>query len=304
MESGETDKFKKMTWKEILRQLKNEAKMWSYPGLLEALGTYTEEECRQYYRDEVIDKWLVFHTTEWETLFSLGETRDSIIARWKESVKRQGRYFQYANEYLEREFAPKFSSESLFFTADTHFGHKNIIRYCNRPFGSSEEMDEALVRNWNATVPPDATVFHLGDFALDSKKRWRELLGRLNGREKYLIIGNHDRGRLSEEYNPGFTEITDRMCIDVDGQLVILNHTPLEKVDSGFWHFESEAWQFYGHVHSGPLNTDNKAEPLIKSLLPTQYDIGVDNNGFRPVSFSEIKEHIVRNINASAVDEK
>lgn len=274
-----------MTWKEILKQLLDEGRMWSRPGLRDMFDNLTEEEC-QSDRDEIIDKWLVYHTKEWETLLSLGETKDSIIARWKASVKRQGSYFEYANEYLEREFAPKFSADKLFFTADTHFGHANIIKYCHRPFATIEEMDESLVRNWNAVVPPDATVFHLGDFCLDSKTRWKELFGRLNGKEKYLIIGNHDQGRIADGYNPGFTEVFDRTCIDVDGRQVILNHTPLEKL-------ASDVWQFYGHVHSGPLNYDNKALPLLQTLSPTQYDVGVDNNGFRPVSFDQIMQTIV-----------
>lgn len=189
------------------------------------------------------------------------------------------------DEYIECMFARRFSSSRVFFTADTHFGHANIIKYCHRPFATVEEMDDSLVRNWNAVVPPDATVFHLGDFALDSKERWKELFGRLYGEEKYLIIGNHDRDRISDGYNPGFTKVFDKTCIDVDGQLVVLNHTPLEKLASG-------VWQFYGHVHSGPLNYDNKALPLLQTLLRTQYDVGVDNNGFRPVSFEQIKQKI------------
>lgn len=190
------------------------------------------------------------------------------------------------NEYQEYLIARRFSSSQVFFTADTHFGHANIIKYCHRPFATVEEMDDALVRNWNAVVSPDATVFHLGDFALDSKERWKELFERLNGKEKYLIIGNHDKGRISDGYDPGFTEIFDRICIDVDGQMVLLNHTPLENL-------APDVWQFYGHVHSGPLNYDNKALPLLQTLSPTQYDVGVDNNGFRPVSFEHIRQTIM-----------
>ena len=57
----------------------------------------------------------------------------------------------------------KEEAEHLFFTSDTHFDHKNIIRYCNRPFSSIEEMNNFLIKRWNATVGPDDTVFHLGD---------------------------------------------------------------------------------------------------------------------------------------------
>ena len=82
------------------------------------------------------------------------------------------RFMACPNEYQEYLIARRFSSSQIFFTADTHFGHANIIKYCHRPFATVEEMDDALVRNWNAVVSPDATVFHLGDFALDSKERW------------------------------------------------------------------------------------------------------------------------------------
>lgn len=179
-----------------------------------------------------------------------------------------------------------FDGKDLFFVADTHFGHKNIIRYCHRPFESVEEMDETLIRNWNATVPPDAIVFHLGDFCLDSKERWKELFDRLNGREKYLIIGNHDTKRIEDGFDPGFTAIAKEMTIIVNGQPIILNHQPLSQLDTGMW-------QLFGHVHSGPLNTDNKALPILKGLQPTQYDVGVDNTDFCPVSFEKIRQNIL-----------
>lgn len=178
-----------------------------------------------------------------------------------------------------------FSVNNLFFTADTHFGHSNIIKFCHRPFATVGEMDDCLIQNWNAVVPEDAVVFHLGDFCLDSKERWKEIFRRLNGKEKYLIVGNHDEYRIAEGYDPGFTDIKEQMRIEVDGQPIVLNHTPL--LD-----FESNVWQLFGHVHSGPLNYDNKALPLLKTLKPTQYDVGVDNNGYKPVSYMRLREII------------
>ena len=52
----------------------------------------------------------------------------------------------------------------LYFSSDHHFFHANVIRYCNRPFGSVQEMNEALILNWNKTVTNDDIVYHLGDF--------------------------------------------------------------------------------------------------------------------------------------------
>ncbi len=79
---------------------------------------------------------------------------------------------------------------TTWFTSDHHFGHRNIIDYCDRPFDSVEEMNEALVTSWNSHVNADDTVFYLGDFSL--KRRDMELYApRLNG-HKILIAGNHD----------------------------------------------------------------------------------------------------------------
>lgn len=56
----------------------------------------------------------------------------------------------------------------VWFTADTHFGHRNILKHCDRPFGSVKEMDEALIAMWNAVVGLNDDVWHLGDFAYRS----------------------------------------------------------------------------------------------------------------------------------------
>ena len=81
-----------------------------------------------------------------------------------------------------------------FFTAGTHFGHANILRYCDQPFASVEEMDAALIARWNRRVGPEDTVYHLGDVALGLKALWLEYRRQLNGRIEF-ILGNHDAPR-------------------------------------------------------------------------------------------------------------
>src|SRR5574344_2194046 len=78
-----------------------------------------------------------------------------------------------------------------FYTSDLHLGHANVIRFDNRPFRNVEEMDEALIHNWNNRVSNNDTVYIVGDLCYRSAKDSCEYLSRLNGNKK-LIIGNHD----------------------------------------------------------------------------------------------------------------
>lgn len=81
--------------------------------------------------------------------------------------------------------------DKLFFTSDTHFTHKNIIDFCNRPYGDVRTMNLALITNWNKVVPKDGIVFHAGDFALTSNIGLvKEIVDQLNGKI-YLTLGNH-----------------------------------------------------------------------------------------------------------------
>ena len=88
--------------------------------------------------------------------------------------------------------------------ADTHFGHKNIISYENRPFKNVQEMDETLIRLWNEVVDYDDLVYVLGDFTLSRRKEViSNLVNRLNGR-KILIMGNHDTRKPKDYIECGF----------------------------------------------------------------------------------------------------
>ena len=92
-------------------------------------------------------------------------------------------------------------TNNIWFTADTHFSHANIIKYCARPFDNVEGMDRTLITNWNKVVEPKDIVYHLGDFCFRNPERY---LNALNG-YIYFIYGNHDkklRKLLSEkDYN-------------------------------------------------------------------------------------------------------
>src|SRR5271169_1776785 len=78
----------------------------------------------------------------------------------------------------------------IYFSSDDHFWHNNVIRYCNRPYSSVEQMNEDMVLKWNSVVKPEDTVYCLGDFSL-AFRAVETFTARLMGKKK-LVPGNHD----------------------------------------------------------------------------------------------------------------
>ena len=171
----------------------------------------------------------------------------------------------------------------------THFNHENIIRFCKRPFKDVNHMNEEIIKRWNNVVKPDDIVFHLGDFAWGGSDVWSKTLNRLNG-HIYLIEGNHDEKNLRQGYYSKFEHVAYQMHIYIEGQSIYLNHYPF-LCFAGTYRGEEATWQLFGHVHSGPNNTGLDVDRLAH-LFPTQYDVGVDNNNFTPVSFYQLREII------------
>ena len=186
----------------------------------------------------------------------------------------------------------KFDGSKVFFTSDTHFNHANIINFCNRPFKSVEEMNEVLIVNWNSVVGMDDTVFHLGDFCLGGAAEWTKLLDRLNGKI-HLIVGNHDLKNLRQGFCERFEEVVMQRHIVIDKQSIYLNRYPFLCFSGSY---KPDVWQLFGHVHTRTNNTGIDATRL-QYLYPTQYDVGVDNNNFTPVSYEQVRLIIDKQLN-------
>ena len=154
-----------------------------------------------------------------------------------------------------------------YITSDSHFGHKNIIKYCNRPFSSVEEMDETMIENWNAKVKPNDTIYHLGDFSFS--KNPQQYFKRLNGR-KILIRGNHDGLAIVDL---GWDGVHHYYELKVGKQLIVLFHYGM-RVWNGSHH---GSWHLYGHSH-GKLPSSGLS-----------FDAGVDCHNFSPISYDEVK---------------
>jgi calcineurin-like phosphoesterase family protein len=179
------------------------------------------------------------------------------------------------------------TEKNVFFTSDTHFQHKNIIKYCNRPFKTVRDMDSAMVKNWNAVVGPDDVVFHGGDFCFGAKSSWAYLCDALNG-IKYLAAGNHD-GNITPDK---FVDVQHMFNIRIigdeeiasDGQRITLCHYPM----LSWYQSHRGAWQLYGHVHGGLSNKGDM------KTTPNQLDVGVDVHNFTPISYQEVKTIITK----------
>ena len=153
-----------------------------------------------------------------------------------------------------------------FFTADEHYGHKNIIQYCNRPFANVEEMNETIINNHNEVVGKRDIVVHAGDFCgLKNKDYVKPLVKRLNGQHIHLK-GSHDYWLPKSAPTRWEKKIGDHYFV-VDHYAMRVWHRSLYN-----------SFQLYGHSHGS-------REPIGK-----QHDIGVDNNNFYPVSDEQIVE--------------
>jgi len=168
---------------------------------------------------------------------------------------------------------------AIFFTADPHFGHANIIKHCNRPFDYVEEMDQNIITNFNRRVSPHDTLYCIGDWcawrgasAGEIAKHYRK---RLVAGKVILIWGNHDKkGRKDPLFVKQFDSVHDMLEVNIDEQLFVLCHYAMRvwnKSHHGSFHL-------YGHSH-GSLPDDPHARAI---------DVGVDCFNFSPVSVPEV----------------
>lgn len=169
----------------------------------------------------------------------------------------------------------------IYFTADLHFWHDHIIHHCDRPFWSEVEMNDSLIENWNDTVRPDDEIYILGDITMEGPEKAFSMLSQLRGK-KYLVRGNHDRfvdNSDWEHYSWVFQWVKDYHELVLDNQKFILFHYPLVEWND----FYKGAIQLHGHQHNKPEYNHQQLQAGIK-----RYDVGVDANGFSPVSAAAI----------------
>jgi len=150
----------------------------------------------------------------------------------------------------------------IWFTADTHFGHRNIIKYCSRPFKDVDEMDNEMIKRWNACVQPNDTIYHLGDFCL-KKRLVTNYLTLLHGKI-IRLRGSHDEGDLPYMIELSMPEAHVTLC----------HYRMME------WPMSYHGtWHLYGHSHGRLSHLD---DGFCK-------DVGVDTNNFYPYSWAQLR---------------
>jgi calcineurin-like phosphoesterase family protein len=152
--------------------------------------------------------------------------------------------------------------------ADTHFGHANIIKYCNRPFTTVNEMDAEIVRRWNSVVTNEDIVYFLGDFALGQSIRVREYRYMLNGQIE-MVMGNHDHRSVGFWAKIGIKANKKPIIIDD----MIFSHAPV---------MFPELPNIHGHTHNNPTNIGG-----------IHICVSVEQIDYTPISLDKIKERVV-----------
>lgn len=169
----------------------------------------------------------------------------------------------------------------IFYTADLHLFHKNIISMCNRPFESLEMMHQVIAENWNHVVTDEDEVYIVGDVYLKFNTETELYLKALHGR-KHLITGNHDKAHLKKEnFRNLFASISNYSEIRDENRKVILFHYPILEWDGYF----RDTYHVYGHIH----NSDNNfANQIVKQeQFKNAFNAGVDVNHFTPKILTE-----------------
>jgi calcineurin-like phosphoesterase family protein len=159
----------------------------------------------------------------------------------------------------------------IYFTSDTHFFHENLRLHNRNQFSSIEEMNKALIDNWNRVVSPEDTVYHLGDLGWKTTHYVSQLyfvLKQLNG-TKFLVKGNHDHTNVVNL--PCWKCVYQYFELKYKSTIVTLMHYPIASWNRK----EYGSFNFHGHTH-GSFKEDFH-----------QLDVGVDCNSFTPVSIEQ-----------------
>jgi calcineurin-like phosphoesterase family protein len=179
------------------------------------------------------------------------------------------------------------------FTGDYHFGHKNVLTLCNRPYENIEDMAEDIIGKHNAVVGMNDTVYDHGDFAFRCPAEVAAAyMNRLNGK-RVQLFGNHDKS-LRQALNRGLLD-----GLLNSGRLKVIGPANDSSIQAAYYvtikghklvlsHYAQRSWasSFHGTIHLFGHSHGNLSD------FGRSFDIGVDPNNFKPVSFDEVLDKV------------
>lgn len=169
----------------------------------------------------------------------------------------------------------------IYLTSDTHFGHFNIIRYCNRPFSSVEEMDRVLIENINKTVPKTSTLYHLGDFAFyHDKEKVLDLFRQISCNDIHILLGNHDKLSIIAYAKESLLPF---------GKKITIHEAPVRAYGSVMFHYPIESWE---HMNHGMYHFFGHTHGKLSRKMHRRLEVGVDLSytNLSPINLNDAKQ--------------
>lgn len=178
------------------------------------------------------------------------------------------------------------NSSNIWLISDTHYNHKNVIAYCNRPFLTMEEMNDVLTNNINNVVKADDILIHCGDFAYGrdaTKQSITDARNKINCQNIYLVKGNHDRLIRKYKLQHLFKVCTDVLSLENDRYICCFTHKPhdskwsehVNRLRKSALSSNKRFRHFFGHVHH---------------RLECAENLSVENIGYKPVLFDNMNK--------------
>lgn len=196
----------------------------------------------------------------------------------------------------------------IYFISDTHFSHANIIKYCDRPYKDTTQMDIDIIHKWNSVVKPNDIVWHLGDFAFFSKKDYEriyKIIQKLNGNIN-LLLGNHDR-HISNDIvfwmSLGFKKVWDSPFLFMDDY--ILSHEPIISKNGIDLTYHSKLKNIHGHIHNSfekylKLSKEEQEKSDLRNsefghipdITKHSFNVSIEVIDYKPILFETIIEKL------------
>ncbi len=166
---------------------------------------------------------------------------------------------------------------NIWIITDTHFGHENILKFCNRP----KNFEGLILKRLKNNIKEDDILIHLGDVAWREEKSWNEILTAINVKRKWLIRGNHDKRSISWYLDRGWDFVGDQITLDVYGKKIVFSHVPV--VDNGY------DLNIHGHFHN--INKRRHEPELVAIKNDKQFLIMLEHQ-YMPVALKSIIKNL------------